>query len=131
MSVANVLVDSSFYINRMRQRQDPFHALRETSDRYDVYSCGVVKTEVCRGITAQRLYQNAVASFEVMCWVSTTDEIWDDTLALAWKLARKGITMQVTDMLIAVCALAVDAAVLTLDSDFDHVPGLHVIHELR
>jgi predicted nucleic acid-binding protein len=38
--------------------------------------------------------------------------------------------MQVTDLLIAVSALEANAAVLTLDSDFQLVPDLTVITEL-
>ena len=91
----------------------------------------MVKLEVCRGIVTPRLLKQHQANFEVACWVPTTDKIWDDALALAWGLARKGITMQVTDMIIAVSALSVDAAVLTLDSDFNNVPGLRVISDLK
>ncbi len=127
----NVLVDSSFFISRFRKGQDPFQELAASDDAYEFYSCGVVKLEVSRGIVATRLFKEHKENFEVMCWVPTTDKIWDDALALAWNLERKGITMQVTDIVIAISALSVDAAVLTLDSDFDNVPGLRVIHELR
>lgn len=127
----NVLADSSFFISRLRKGLDPFQELAAADDEYEFYSCGVVKLEVCRGIVTPRLFKQHQENFEVMCWIPTTDMIWDDTLALAWTLARKGITMQVTDMVIAMSALSVDAAVLTLDSDFDQVPGLRVIHELK
>lgn len=127
----NVLVDSSFLISRFRKGLDPFQELAASDDEYEFYSCGVVKLEVCRGIVAPRLFKKHKENFEVMCWVPATDKIWNDALVLAWNLARKGITMQVTDMVIAISALSVDAAVLTLDSDFDNVPGLRVIHELR
>ncbi len=127
----NVLVDSSFFISRFRRGLDPFQELAASDDDFEFYSCGVVKVEVCRGIVAPRLLKQHMTNFELACWVPTTDKIWDDALTLAWNLARRGITMQVTDMVIAVCALSIDAAVLTLDSDFDNVPGLRVMRELR
>jgi predicted nucleic acid-binding protein len=126
----SVLVDSSYFISHYRSGCDPFQSLHEADDRYEFFSCGVVKTEVCRGIRTQKLLDRTRGMFDVMCWVPTTDQIWDSVLALAWNLARRGITMQVTDMVIAVSALSVDAAVLTHDSDFDDVPGLRVIHTL-
>jgi len=49
---------------------------------------------------------------------------------LAWELAGKGFTMQVTDLVIAASALTTDAMVLTLDSDFTRIPGLRVIDTL-
>ena len=42
-------------------------------------------------------------------------------------LDRLGFPIQATDALIAASALSKGASVLTLDSDFKRVPGLHVI----
>ncbi len=126
----NVLVDSSFFINRLRKRLDPFQELAEADDRFEFFSCGVVRTEVCRGLKYPRWVDQAKENFAVMCWVPTTDKIWDRALDIAWNLGRDGITMQVTDLIIAASALSVDAVVLTLDSDFSFVPGLRVIHRL-
>jgi predicted nucleic acid-binding protein len=125
-----VLVDSSYFIRHFRTGIDPFKVLEEADEIYEFFSCGVVKTEVCRGVRTPKLLERTRGLFEVMCWVPTTDQVWDRVLELAWNLGRRGITMQVTDMVIAVSALTVDAAVLTLDSDFDDVPGLRVIHSL-
>lgn len=86
--------------------------------------------EVCRGMRVPRLYDAARNDFPVMCWVPATDKIWSDATHLARDLAKHGITMQLTDLVIAVSALSADAAVLTLDSDFRQVPNLQVIDKL-
>ena len=127
----NVLVDSSFFIGCYRQRIDPFRMLEQSNFDYEFYSCGVVMTEVCRGMRVRRLYEAARQDFAVMCWVPTTEKIWAEASDLAWNLAAHGVTMQITDLVIAVSALAVDAAVLTLDSDFRSVPGLRVLEKLE
>ena len=49
---------------------------------------------------------------------------------LAWELDRRGIVMQLTDLVIAACALESNAAVLTHDADFRRVPGLRVLSRL-
>ncbi len=86
--------------------------------------------EVCRGIRVKRHYEAARQDFAVMCWVPTTEKIWSEATKLAWNLSARGINMQLTDLVIAVSALAADAAVLTSDSDFRHVPGLQVVDML-
>ena len=126
----NVLVDSSFFIDRLRKQQDPFRELAEADEKYEFYSCGVVQTEVCVGMKTERLYRQALRQFEVMCWVPTTSKVWELVTETAWKLARSGIVVKVPDLTIAVSALLADAAVLTLDSDFSFVPGLRVIRAL-
>ncbi len=126
----NVLVDSSYFISRFRKKLDPFRELAEADIRYEFYSCGVVMAEVGCGVGVPKHYKQVRDHFSVMCWVPTTDRIWDKVTNLLWQLARQGIVMKIPDITIAVCALEVDAAVLTLDSDFKFVPGLRVIDTL-
>lgn len=71
------------------------------------------------------------SAFAVMCWVPTTEKIWSDATEHARNLAARGITMQISDLVIAVSALSADAAVLTLDSDFRQIPELQVIDKLE
>ncbi len=127
----NVLVDSSFFIRSFRQGGDPFRVLQQANLGYEFYSCGLVMLEVCRGMRVRRLYEAARNHFAVMCWVPTTEKIWSDATHLARDLATRGVTMQLTDLVIAASALSVDAAVLTLDSDFLQVPDLRVIDKLE
>jgi predicted nucleic acid-binding protein len=115
----------------MRRRIDPFLELERSNFDYEFYSCGVVMAEVCRGVRVQRLYAEMRGAFAVMCWVPTTEQIWSDATDLARNLAARGVTMQITDLVIAVSAMVADASVLTLDSDFNQVPGLHVIDTLE
>lgn len=114
----------------MRRRIDPFRELECSKLDYEFYSCGVVMAEVCRGARVQRLYTQLRSAFAVMCWVPTTEKIWSEATDLAHDLAARGMTMQLTDLVIAVSALSVDAAVLTLDADFRQVPGLRVLDNL-
>jgi predicted nucleic acid-binding protein len=86
--------------------------------------------EVSRGVRQKRLYQAIRQDFAVMCWVPTTHGIWERATDLAWQLAGLGFTMQLTDLVIAVSAMSVDAMVLTHDSDFRRIPGLRVIETL-
>lgn len=123
----NVLVDSSWFIQQYREGKDPFKLLEMSDFEHEFYSCGVVMTEVCRGVRNPRLYQAIRQDFAVMCWVPTTTIIWELATDLAWQLAAKGFTMQVTDLVIAASAMASESVVLTLDSDFRRIPGLRVI----
>jgi predicted nucleic acid-binding protein len=127
---ANILVDSSFFISRFRNRLDPFRELAASDSRYEFYSCGVVVAEVSCGMTVPKHYQQIRQQFAVMCWVPTTDQIWHKVTELTWNLARRGIAMKLPDLVIAVSALEADAVVLTLDTDFRNVPGLRIIDTL-
>jgi predicted nucleic acid-binding protein len=128
--VGNVLVDSSFYIDRLRAGEDPFAELDRYADDVDPVICGVVMTEVLRGVKVRKARDRMEAIMGSMLYVPTVNAIWERVAELAWHLDRKGLGMQVTDLVIAVSALQADAAVLTFDSDFQRVPGLRVIDRL-
>ncbi len=126
----NVLVDSSFYIDRLRAGRDPLAELTECADDFDFVTCGVVMTEVLRGLKHKNAHARMEDYLGCMLYVPTLNHVWERVHRLAWELDRTGKIMQVTDLLIAASALEVDAAVLSLDSDFLRVPGLRVLRSL-
>jgi predicted nucleic acid-binding protein len=128
---ARALVDSSFYIDRLRAGEDPLEELAAFADDWDVLTCGVVRTEVLRGMKHKNAHRQMRETMDCMLYVPTTNAVWERVEELAWELDRAGKFMQVTDLIIAACALAADAIVLTLDSDFQRVPGLQVVSKLQ
>ena len=127
---ANVLVDSSFFIDRLRAGTDPFEEFAARADADDFLTCGLVITEVLRGVKIKKAHQRLESLFSCMIYVPTLNRVWERVAKLAWELDRAGKGMQITDLIVAACALEVDAVVLTLDSDFERVPGLRVISRL-
>lgn len=122
-----ILVDSSVYIRLMRRRLDPVSVLFEHYDTVNLVTCGIVRIEVLRGIREPRPRERLEAFMSVMQYVPTDDRLWKDATDLAWMIDRAGNTIQATDAVVAACALSKGASVLTLDSEFQHVPGLHVL----
>jgi len=100
------------------------------SDDWELLSCGVVQVEVLRGMKHKKAHQRMADFMGCMLYVPTLNAVWERAAALAWSLDRLGRSMQVTDLLIAVCALDSDAAVLTFDSDFANVPELRTLRAL-
>jgi predicted nucleic acid-binding protein len=126
----NVLVDSSFFIDRLRAGLDPLEELASFSDDWELITCGVVQVEVLRGVKQQGPHRRMAEFMECMLYVPTLNNIWERAAKLAWSLDRQGKVMQVTDLVIASCALEAEAAVLTLDTDFGRVPGLRTLRTL-
>ncbi len=127
---ANVLADSSFFIDRLRDGEDPFEEFAARASGYEFLTCGVVVTEVLRGVRIEKTHRRLSDLFACMVYIPTSNRIWERAAKMAWELDRAGCVMQITDLLIAVSAVESDAAVLTLDSDFQRVPGLRVLSTL-
>lgn len=126
----DVLIDSCWYIRLLRAGHDPLQELALYEDEWDFMTCGVIQVEVLRGLKVRRIHDRMKATFEAMIYVPTHNAIWERAMKVAWELERTGSTMQVTDLVIACCALERDAAVLTFDSDFHRIPGLRVFSQL-
>ncbi len=122
-----ILVDSSVYILLMRQRLDPVAVLFEHYDTVNLVTCGMVQLEVLRGMRDPRARSRLEEFMAVMQCVPTDEQLWREATDLAWRIDRAGQTIQVTDAVIAAAALRKGASVLTHDSDFRRVPGLHVL----
>ena len=125
------LVDSSFFIDRLRAGIDPLEELAAVSEDWEFLTCGVVRIEVLRGLKHKTVHQRMADFMGCMLEVPTRNAGWERAAELAWKMDRLGQPMQVTDLVIATCAMEADAVILTFDSDFARVPGLHAIHSLK
>ena len=121
-----VLVDSSVYIQLIREGRDPVRELAGTFEITEIVGCSVVRCEVLRGMVRPRPKAHLAAFFDLLIHVPTDHRVWGETEDLAWQLDRRGRVLPLTDLLIAVCALRVGAAVLTLDRHFESVPELRL-----
>ena len=131
MAVSPVLADSSYYITLLRQGQDPLKGLALAAAERDLVICGVVRCEVARGLRVPRVRERFQAAWDVMVNVPTDQRLWAAVEQTLWDLDRKGITLPLTDVVIACCALRVGAVVLTFDHHFFDIPNLRVTGRLE
>lgn len=130
MNHAPHLVDSAAYIDMMRAGRDPRQVLAPLLKAGLLYSSGVVRAEVLRGIRIEKHYEQMERFFDIVPEVPTSARFWRDVSQLGWKLGRKGKWPPVSDLAIANAALMVKAVLVSPDVHFRDVPDLKVIREL-
>jgi predicted nucleic acid-binding protein len=123
----DILVDSNVFLNLLNRRRDPAIWLVEWAGNSNLATCGMVKLEVLRGIKPLKQLTNISAFMDVMINVPSDPRLWVEATDLAWRLDRKGIVIPGADVVIAACALRLDAALLTSDTHFAQIDGLRVI----
>jgi predicted nucleic acid-binding protein len=119
-----MLIDSSYYIDALRRRRILPGLLRDWLVAGRLWTCGIVRVEVLRGVRNEIIKADLNLMFDVMIDIPTDEDVWRSTAELAWKLDRRGVVLPLSDLVIATCALQADIPVLTLDSDFSRIPGL-------
>jgi predicted nucleic acid-binding protein len=131
MAASPVLADSSFYLRLLRQGQDPLRALALSAASRDLVICGVVRCEVGRALRPQKVRDRFRAFWDVNINVPTDSRLWERVEQTLWELDRQGAVLPLTDVVIACCALRVDAVVLTYDKHFSLIPGVRSTHQLE
>jgi tRNA(fMet)-specific endonuclease VapC len=71
----------------------------------------------------RKLFEKYIAPLSMIWLDQETSQRFHD---LSWVMARQGTPIQANDIWIAALCLQHDAILVTNDSDFKHVPGLHV-----
>ncbi len=121
-----VLVDSSVYIHLLRTGSDPVAELTGRFDATEIVGCDLVRCEVLRGVVRPKARTYLADFFNLLVHVTMDRRAWEEIEELAWKLDRTGKILPLTDLIIAVCALRADAAVLTRDQHFEMIPRLRL-----
>jgi len=97
------------------------------ADYEDIYTCGVVRIEVLRGVRTPRSLEQLSGFFDVLCNVPLDSKLCEQAASIAWHLDRSGHILPVQDILIACCALRCGVPVLTQDHHFSQIPGIDVL----
>ena len=130
MAASPVLADSSFYIRLLRERQDPLRALALAAATRDLAVCGVVRCEVGRALRQPDTLKRFHACWDVMMNIPTDNRLWEAVEYTLWTLDRQGSILPLTDVVIACCAMRINAVVLTFDNDFARIPGVRAVSRL-
>jgi predicted nucleic acid-binding protein len=125
-----ILIDSSIFIGWTRRGINPLDMLRRQLHANELVSCGVVRCEVLRGAIKPKALAELNALFDVIPEIPTTAKIWQQTAGLAWELDRKGMVLPLPDLVVAACALSMEATVITTDTHFAKIPELKIRREL-
>ena len=130
MAASPVLADSSYYIRLLREGQDPLRALALAAAARDLVVCGVVRCEVGRALRQAETLKRFQSFWSVMINVPTDNRLWEEVERTLWNLDRQGCVLPLTDVVIACCALRVEAVVLTFDKHFAMIPGVRSVSRL-
>lgn len=123
-----VLVDTCAWIDFLRYQEGELgNQVAALIENNQVAITGVIITELLQGVKTEKQQQqinlliNSVTSF------STQEFDWVNAGLLLQGLRSRGITLPLTDALIAVIAQRYQAKVLTIDKHFQHLAvELHV-----
>lgn len=124
-----VIADTSVWIPYFT---DPGSAEKQAidalMDERELALVGVVLAELLQGCRASKESQEILEAFTALDFLDSTRSNWQRAGELSASLRRNGITIPLTDILIAALALEHNCLVYTLDPHFAQIPGLSLHH---
>jgi predicted nucleic acid-binding protein len=122
-----IIVDTTVWIDFFRRSDSPHSLhLKLLLREGRVLLLGVVLAEILQGIKTQKESVIVKKGLLKLPYIEMTRKIWEKAGEISASLLRKGITVPLSDLIVASCALSEDLEVFTLDSHFRKVPGLRL-----
>jgi predicted nucleic acid-binding protein len=87
---------------------------------------GMVLAEILQGVKGAREAAMVKKSLEPLTFMEISRKMWEIAGEMSASLRRKGLTIPLSDILIASVALNTDCEVFTTDPHFDSIPGLRL-----
>lgn len=119
-----VLVDASAWIDYLRQGQTGLSTLLEQLiDEDRAALCGISLAEVRQGLRPHE-ERDVLDLFEILPFIETTREDYDQAGRQVAELRRRGITVPIMDGLVAQLAVSHELPLLENDGHFKHFETL-------
>lgn len=125
-----VLVDTSIWIEFFNHPDSEFGKMLERliiDDRV-VYT-GVILTELLQGARIEKEYHEIEDNMNVIPFLEAGYQSWLSAGKMAYTLRRKGVTVPITDILIACLAKENNCLVFSLDNHFNKIPEIDLYSE--
>ncbi len=117
-----LLVDTSAWIDFFRGTQSTVADSVQLALQLGLARlCGPVKAELLQGVKSKKEKQQLNIVFEAVENLTTLESDWEAAGNSLQALRESGITLPLTDALIAAIAIRHKAQVLTLDHHFSHL----------
>ena len=117
-----VLIDTSAWIDFFRGKQSPVTDTVQLALQLGLARlCGPVKAELLQGVRSKKEKQQLSVMFDAVENLPTHEMDWEVAGNTLQALRESGVTLPLTDALIAAIASRHKAQVLTLDHHFSHL----------
>lgn len=120
-----VIADTSVWIPFFNRPESPEkQAIDALIDEDRLALAGIVLAELLQGCRTPKEANTILGKLTGVHFLETTFSTWKRAGELSSSLRRKGITVPLSDVIIAALAIEHHCEVYTLDSHFEQIPGL-------
>lgn len=123
---SGILADTSVWIEFFKQRSKTGDSLEALILQGSVRVCGVILFELVQGVKSEAERSKILGAVSHLPYVEMTPSLWQKAGDLSSSIRKQGLTIPLSDILIAAIALEYNLSVFTLDGHFKQIPGLQI-----
>ena len=122
MASEPVLVDTSCWIEYFNRPGTPNAITVEAAIKEDRAALtGVILAELSQGARSEAELSRLKVALGAVRWVATSREVYERAGGIGFELRRRGVTVPITDCVIAAAAESIGGRIFTLDSHFAEI----------
>ena len=129
MTRDGVIVDTSVLIDFLKDKAPNAAGVAALITSKRIRTTGIIMAELLQGAKTEAEEAYVVELLEGIPAIEVTSTLWMNAGILSCSLRRKGITLPLSDVVIAVLSIEYNLSLFTLDGHFKQIPGLK-LHKL-
>ncbi|MGO9016279.1 MAG: PIN domain-containing protein [Dissulfurispiraceae bacterium] len=119
-----VLIDTSAWVASFRKNEETRKKIKRLIEEDRAAICGVVVYELLQGIRDNDEASVIEKALQGLHFYETSQEVWHSAGLSSCLLRRNGVTIPMSDVVIAAVARMYDLEVLTTDAHFKQIDNL-------
>lgn len=121
-----VLVDTCIWIEFFKGGSDTGERLASLIVEDSVIMCGVVLFELLQGIKSDTEKITILNAISELPYIEMDKTIWERSAAISSSLRKNGVTVPISDILMASISLQYNLSIFTFDKHFESIPGVNL-----
>jgi predicted nucleic acid-binding protein len=121
MKNKKIIIDTSAWIEYFKNNGKYVSLIEDNLNMENVLITGIIVSELLHGVRGSKEYDLLSKSIGAVPYIECIYNDWLKTGKILYELKRKGMSLPLTDVLIAVIAIRNSASILTLDRHFKKI----------
>lgn len=122
-----IIVDTSIWIEYLKNKPNLVEILEKEMLAGNVYLVGPVVSELLQGAKTEKDLTALSNNIDGIPYIEASFKDWQFAGRISYDLRKKGVTVPITDCLIASLAINNQASVFTSDRHFQKIPGVKLL----
>ena len=121
-----IIVDTSIWIEYFKNKAEITAIIDKGLLAGTVYMAGPVVSELLQGVKTEQEFEKLLGCIDAVPFIDSNFEDWRLAGSISFRLRKDGLTIPLTDLIIAAISINNKAYVYSLDHHFKLIPDVHL-----